>query len=66
MGEYPFRVGHGQKYFSITGNAETEFFAEVSDSIATNKESFDLINEFFPKSVKIWEKIVDDILKASV
>lgn len=62
---YPFGVGHGKKYYKNAGMAETEFFAHVTESITTNKESFDLINSIFPNAVKTWENIVDDILKAS-
>ena len=63
--DYPFGMGHGKKYYKDAGKAETEFFAHVSETITTDKESYNLIKEIFPNSVKVWEKIVDDILKAS-
>ncbi|MDN3168394.1 hypothetical protein [Enterococcus faecalis] len=42
-----------------------EFFAEVSDSLATNPESYEKLKEIFPNAIKVWEQIVDDILKGS-
>jgi hypothetical protein len=60
----PFGSGHERGYFKDAGFAEQEFFAEVADAIATNKESYDLLSEIFPNAMKVWENIVDDVLKA--
>jgi hypothetical protein len=62
--EYPFGVGHGKSYYKKPEKVEAEFFAHISESIATNKESYDLISEIFPNAVKVWRNIVDDMLKA--
>ena len=60
---YPFGVGHGKDYYKSAGTAETEFFAHVMESITTNQESYSLISEIFPNAVKVWENIVDDLIK---
>lgn len=61
--DYPLGYGHGKKYWTNQGSTETEFFAHVSETIATNPEGYEMLQEVFPKSVKIWEQIVDDIIK---
>lgn len=65
LGEYPFGSGHGKNYWNTIGMTETEFFAHVSESLATNTESYDLIQEIFPNAVKTWETIVDDMIKGA-
>ncbi|WP_332238891.1 phage minor head protein [Sporolactobacillus sp. KGMB 08714] len=60
----PFGSGHGKAYYNKVGLAEAEFFAQVAETRAANKESFDMLNEIFPNAVKVWETIVDDMLKA--
>lgn len=57
--------GHDSRYWQRNGNLETEFFAEVTDSLATNKESYKKMKEIFPNAIKVWEQIIDDILKGS-
>ncbi len=65
FGTYPLGVGHGgKKYWSSSGRRETEFFAEVSESINSNKDSYKLLKEIFPNSIKTYNKIIEDILKA--
>lgn len=59
---YPLGVGHGSKYWKDYGKAETEFFAHMTE-LAANKESAKIMNEVFPNAAKIWEKLVDDILR---
>ena len=63
LGEYPFGYGHGSNHWKQAEKAEAEFFAHVAESLATNTESYDLIQEIFPNSVKTWETIVDDMIK---
>ncbi|HIB1875259.1 TPA: head protein [Enterococcus faecium] len=63
MGEYPFGWGHGKKYWNNPGNVETEFFVHVIEGLTVNPEALDLLKEMFPNSIKIWENIVDDMLK---
>lgn len=59
---YPLGVGHGEKYWKSYGKAETEFFAHMTELVA-NKESAEVMSEIFPNSTKVWEQIVDDILR---
>lgn len=63
LGEHPFGAGHGKKYWKTVGNAETEFFAEVSELLATNSEGYAKVKEIFPNAVRTYHKIIDDILK---
>lgn len=64
FGSAPFGSGHAKGYWKGIGNAESEFFAEVTDSIVTNKESYELIKKIFPNAVDAYWEIVDEILKA--
>lgn len=61
--DYPLGWGHGKAYWKTAGNAETEFFAHVSELLATNPDGYELMNEIFPNSIKVWENIVEDIIK---
>lgn len=63
LGEYPFGVGHGKRYWKNVGSAETEFFAEVSELLATDSDGYAKVKEIFPNAVKTYHEIVDDILK---
>lgn len=63
LGEYPFGFGHGKNYWKTAGMAETEFFAHASESVATNPESYQFLQEIFPNAFKTWETIVDDMIK---
>lgn len=63
MGEYPLGYGHGKRYWKDPGKAETEFFAHVTESLSTNPEALEMLEQIFPNSLKIWEDIVKDILK---
>ncbi|TWK08606.1 NAD(+)--arginine ADP-ribosyltransferase EFV [Bacillus licheniformis] len=60
----PFGWGHGSSYWKESGKMETEFFAHVAEARASNPDSFELLSKVFPNSVKVWDDIVDDILKA--
>ncbi len=61
----PLGTGHGKNYWKRDGKLETEFFAHVSESITVNPESYQVLQEVFPKSIGIWEQIVDDIIKGA-
>lgn len=52
----PYGVGHGSKYFDKFGQqADTEFFAEMSEMVAVNNPELETIKKIFPNAVKIWE-----------
>lgn len=59
---YPLGIGHGLNYWKTYGFSETEFFAHMTE-LVSNNESAKIMREIFPNSVKIWENIVDDILR---
>ncbi|VFA61068.1 minor head protein [Enterococcus faecalis] len=42
---------------------ETEFFAHMTETVV-NKEAKKMMYEVFPTASKIWENMLDDILKA--
>lgn len=61
--KFPLGMGHGVSYHNNPGASETEFFAEVMASSASNKGSYNLLKEVFPNGVKIVENIVEAELK---
>ena len=65
VGTHPFGAGHGSKYWNGIGATETEFFAHMTEAYAVNPESLDILIEIFPESVKVWQQLVDDILKGA-
>ena len=62
--DYPWRVGHGSKYWQHYGTQETEFFAEYTSSRATNPASLALIREIFPNAAKICDSLIDKMVEA--
>ena len=63
FGDFPFGAGHGKKYWSTSGNAETEFFAHFMEIMTVKTDDYEMFNLMFPESMKICEQIIDDILK---
>lgn len=61
FGNQPFNVGHGLKYWETPGNRETEFFAEMSSMLATNKEAFDMVSELLPNATKAYYDLLEQI-----
>lgn len=61
--DYPFGWGHGKKYWKRPGSAETEFFAEISELLATSPEAYNEIKRMLPNAVEVYHRIVEDILK---
>lgn len=61
--DYPFGWGHGKRYWKRPGTAETEFFAEISELLATSPEAYNEIKRMLPNAVKVYHQIVEDILK---
>ncbi|EOJ75533.1 minor head protein [Enterococcus faecalis] len=61
--DYPLGFGHGSKYWKKFGKQETEFFAHMSETII-NEEARKMMYETFPTASKMWENMLDDILKA--
>ena len=61
--DYPFGVGHGSRYWRKNGETYIacgqEAFAEMYSAVIANKESWEVIQEFFPKSVKIFREMID-------
>lgn len=61
--DHPLGFGHGTKYWKAYGMQETEFFAHMTETVV-NKEAKKMMYEVFPTASKIWENMLDDILKA--
>lgn len=61
--DYPFGWGHGKKYWKRPGSAETEFFAEISELLATSPEAYNEIKRMLPNAVEVYHRIVEAILK---
>lgn len=59
---YPLGVGHGVKYHETPGATEKEFFAEVLDSAASNKEAFLQMERIFPNAVKMVLDIIGGVI----
>lgn len=61
--DYPFGVGHGKKYWGSKGNSYKncgqEAFAEMYSAVIANDRSWEVIKEFFPESVKIFNEIIE-------
>ncbi|KFN92164.1 phage head morphogenesis protein [Tetragenococcus muriaticus] len=55
--------GHGDKYWKDKGNAETEFFAHMTETYAVNRNEFDRLEKIFPEATKTWKQMVQDMLK---
>lgn len=66
LGEHPLGSGHGSRYWKDPGKTEAEFFAHVFESRAVNPRSQELIEEVFPQSVGVYDKIISDILKGGM
>ena len=61
--DYLFGWGHGKKYWKRLGTAEIEFFAEVSELLATSSEGYNEIKRILPNAIENYHRIVEDILK---
>lgn len=61
-----FSYGHEKGYFRYPGSQEREFFAEMTSAYVNNPASLEVIKEFFPKSVKIYQQIVENIAKGDL
>ena len=55
--DYPFGVGHGKSYWKNRDNGK-EGFAEMFSAKVNNKESWDMIQKYFPESIKMFEEIL--------
>ena len=60
---YPFGVGHGKKYWGAKGVSYKpcgqEAFAEMYSAMIANPESWAVIQDYFPESVKIFNEILE-------
>lgn len=55
-------MGHNVSYWKRDKyNSSSEFFAEVGACGATNKTALEVVRKYFPKSVEMAEKMIDDI-----
>lgn len=62
----PLGAGHGAEYWRgkyNAGHTESEFFANVTDAIATNKNSLKLIKQYYPTAYKKYWEVVGQINK---
>lgn len=61
--DYPFGVGHGKKYWHKDGASYIacgqEAFAEMYSAVTANAGSWEVIQEMFPESVKIFNDILE-------
>ncbi|WP_203640068.1 minor capsid protein [Levilactobacillus wangkuiensis] len=71
-GEMSLGFGHDKKYWTSkisratqahNGTAEKEFFAECTSATINNPGSLSRIKKWFPKSYKIYEQIVEDMIQ---
>lgn len=58
--------GKRVKFRTGNGSQEQEFFAEMTENIIANPESYKLLKESFPESIKIYNQIVKDLLNDKV
>ena len=61
--DYVFGSGHGKSYWTDGTTQTTEFFAEITDSLSANPEEYENIKKMFPEAIKIYDKIIKDLLK---
>ncbi len=59
--DYPFGCGHGSGYWMRGGARGKEAFAEMFAAKTSNPESWKLINQYFPKSVGIFEDMLKEV-----
>lgn len=57
-----FAVGHDNDYWKDGSAQTTEFFAEITDTLATHPEEYENIKKMFPNAVDIYYKIVEELL----
>lgn len=62
--DFPMGWGHGSRYWNDAETLETEFFAHMTELRASNPEASKQFEAIFKNSSKVWERIIDDILKA--
>lgn len=62
--DYILGIGHGYRYWKNAGTAETEFVAHMTETIAANPDSYEVLHEIFPKSEKIYRQLLTDLLES--
>ena len=62
FGEFPIGSGHGKKYWTRPGSAETEFFAHAQEMLVSPKHK-EIFEKVFPNALKVYETIIDDIIQ---
>jgi len=62
FGEFPIGAGHGKKYWTRLGSAETEFFAHAQEMLVSPKHK-EIFEKIFPNALKVYETIIDDIIQ---
>lgn len=60
--DYPRSVGHGNGYFSDFSHACAEPWAEIMDAQLANPKAYELIEQYFPQSVTIFNTMVKEVL----
>ena len=60
--DYPGLVGHPKKYFSDFMHACAEPWAEIMDAQLANPKAYELIEQYFPQSVTIFNTMVKEML----
>ena len=59
-----FGAGHSKRYWRESPyHRGNEFFAEAFSARATNKQQYETMKEYFPKSIEIFEEILKEIQK---
>ncbi len=57
--EFPLGVGHGLDYWPTRGNGK-EIFAEMTSSIAINPGALKAIQEFFPRTYGVYQRMLKE------
>ena len=55
--------GHGKKYWSGTGNLETEAFAEITSAYISNPDSLETLRKYLPETMKVYDEMMDYAMK---
>ena len=60
-------LGHGKNYWkNSVENQSVEAFAEFYASSIANKDSLKVLKNYFPKSYKVYNEIIKEMIKGGV
>jgi hypothetical protein len=55
--------GHGKSYWKDKSALGTEAFAEIYSASVTNKKELEVIREFLPKTISVYERMIKELTK---